>query len=202
MIKEIFRSYAVFDANGRHTNGTDKQSNHNYSDAYENIFTVKGERQLPELGVIMLNYPHSTRNSVKLMMEIGIADGSSLLAWSEVFPNAQCVGMDIHHSNRARGDRIEFHIGDQRSLHDCNRVAGGRKFDFICEDATHQLPDTLMTLLFMWPHVKQGGLYVIEEFQDIGSLRRNVEELFPNIEIVDTDGPFGNIESLVVLRKR
>src|SRR5271166_3915885 len=103
-ISEIFRSYAVFDADGRHVNGTDKQSNHSYGDAYETIIG-------------------SLRTEANLVMEIGVADGSSLLAWREVFPFATCVGMDIHHSDKAHGDRIEFHIGDQRSQHDCERVA-------------------------------------------------------------------------------
>lgn len=190
-IKEIFRSYAVLDADGKHINGSDKQSNHNYSDAYESIIG-------------------DLREDAKLIMEVGIADGSSLLAWSEVFPNAHCVGLDIHHSDKAHGPRIEFHLGSQRSLEDCRLAAAGRQFDFICEDATHRLEDSLLTLLYLWPFVKPGGIYVIEEFDNIGALRDNVLSLWQDksgcgegvqARIVDTKGPFGGIEPLVVLRK-
>jgi cephalosporin hydroxylase len=184
-IAEIFRSYAVFDADGRHTNGTDKESNHRYGDAYENILLIT-----------------NMRKDTKLIMEVGVADGSSLLAWSEVFPNAHCVGMDIHHSDKAYGPRIEFHLGDQRSLEDCRRVAANRQFDFICEDATHRLENTLLTLLYLWPFVKPGGLYVIEEFDNVGSLRENIYALWPNAYIINTKGPFGGIEPLVILRKQ
>lgn len=182
-IKEIFRSYAVFDADGRHVNGTDKESNHHYGDAYESL--------LPD------------RNDVRLMMEIGVADGSSLLAWREVFPNALCVGLDIHRASRLErgGERLEFHLGDQRSLEDCRRAVGGRLFDFICEDATHLLEDSLRTLLYLWPHVRPGGLYVVEEFANVGTLRENIRALWPNAEIVDTGEPSGGVEPLVVLRK-
>jgi len=181
-VAEIFSSHEVLDAEGRHINGTDKNGpNHNYGDAYESLF--------PD------------RASVKLMMEIGVADGSCLLAWREIFPNALCVGMDIHPSDKAHGDRIEFHLGDQCSKEDCERTAAGRKFDFICEDATHELSNTLLTLLYLWPSVKPGGLYVAEEFADIGALRWNVLSMWPNVEIIDTIGPFGGVEPLVVFRK-
>lgn len=195
-VKEIMRDSAVLSSEDIHIGGSDRESNHRYGDAYEQIITNSfpfvfddNDRRV------------TPRNWVRLMMEIGVADGSSLLAWREVFPNATIVGMDIHHSDKAHGERIEFHLGDQRSLEDCYRVTAGRQFDVIVEDATHQLADSLLTLLYLWPFVRPGGLYVIEEFANIGALRGNVELLWPNVRIVDTVGPFGGVEPLVVFRK-
>jgi hypothetical protein len=188
-IREIFRDYAVFDSEGRHVNGTDKESNHHYGDAYEKIIR-------DAFGNFGLG-----RESVKLMMEIGVADGSSILAWREVFPNATIVGMDIHHSDKAHGERIEFHLGNAGWKLDCDRVVAGRKFDLIVEDATHHLTETLLTLLYMWPHVRPGGMYVVEEWSAIAELRDNVTALWPFATVVDTVGPFGGIEPLVVFRK-
>lgn len=198
-IKEILRSYAVLDAEGRHINGTDKQSNHNYGDVYEciisNAFSIG---------------PAEPRNIVRLMMEVGVADGSCLLAWREIFPNATIVGMDIHPSARAHGDRIEFRLGNQHSKLDCESAAAGRQFDMIVEDATHVLEASLLTLLYLWPFVKPGGLYVVEEWDNIGALRQNVLELWRDksgcgegvrAEVIDTLGPFGGVEPLVVFRK-
>ena len=179
-IADIFRSHSVLDANGRHINGTDKQTNHNYGDAYESLF--------PD------------RSAVKLMLEIGITDGSSMLAWREVFQEALVVGMDIEPCSCERGPRLEFHRGDFRNREECERTCGGRQFDFICEDATHQLADTLCALLYLWPFVKPGGVYVVEEFANIGMLRLNIMELFGAV-IVDTVGPFGGVESLTVFKK-
>ena len=180
-IKEIMRAYAEFNADGVHIGGSDRESNHSYGDAYESLF--------PD------------RASIKLMMEIGVADGSSLLAWREIFPNATIVGMDIHPSDRAHGERIEFHLGDMGVLRNCRAVASGRQFDIIVEDATHQLVDTLRTLLYLWPFVKKGGLYVVEEFANVGELWPNIRELWPYAKIVNTNGPFGGAEPLIVLRK-
>ena len=188
-IAEIFRSYGVLDGEGRHVNGTDKETNHRYGDAYEGIFS---------------SYWLS-RNNVRLMMEVGVADGSSLLAWTEVFPNARCVGMDIHDAHKissGKHNHTEFHMGDQRNQVDCERAAGGRQFDVIVEDATHRLADSLLTMFFLWPYVKPGGLYIIEEFDNVGALRKNIAAMWPNAVIVDTQGPFGGVEPLVVFRKQ
>ncbi len=202
-IKEIFLSYGVLDSEGKHINGMDKQTNHNYGDAYEKIidsrFTYYDDhdrRILP-------------RNTVSLMMEIGVADGSSLLAWSEVFPNALCVGMDIHHSDKGsdpHNQRLEFHLGDQRIREDCETAVGfsgskRRQFDVIVEDATHSLPNTLLTLFWLWPFVAPGGLYIVEEWENVAGDRERIKSLFPNVEIVGTCGPHIQDEPLVVFRK-
>ena len=180
-VAEIFKSYAVFDDQGRHINGTDKMSNHNYGDAYESLF--------PD------------RTGVLLMMEVGVADGSSLLAWRDIFPYATCVGMDIHHSDKAHGERIEFYLGDQRVKEDCERAAGWREFDVIVEDATHHLLDTLLTLFYLWPFVKPGGMYIVEEWENVLGTRKTIKSLWPYAQIVDTVGPSDGVEPLVVFRK-
>lgn len=192
-IKEIFRSYAVLDEEGRHINGTDKESNHCYGNAYESLFTYpETERR----------YSESSRYDIRLVMEVGVADGSCLLAWKEVFPLALIVGMDIHHSDKAHGERIEFHIGDQRSKEDCERTAAGRQFDVIIEDATHKLENTFLTLFWLWPYVKVGGLYIVEEWEGGSGERDRIRALFPNTEIVGTCGPHIQDEPLIVFRKR
>ncbi len=189
-VRDIFHSWGVLDADGKHVNGTDKETNHHYGDAYEDMFRAYD---------LNLHGWYSTRDKVKLMMEVGIADGSSLCAWRDIFPNALCVGLDIHHSDKAHGDRIEFHLGDQRSKEDCERAAAGRQFDFICEDATHDIGNTLLTLYWLWPFVKPGGIYVVEEWAGID--RERISALFPTALLVNTIGPSGGIEPLVVLRK-
>ena len=181
---EIFRSYCQFDAQGRHQNGTDRQSNHAYGDAYESLF--------PD------------RHAVKLLMEIGNADGSGMLAFREIFQDATIVGLDIHGCSCERGPRLEFHTGDQRLQESCERAAAGRLFDVIVEDAYHSLDNTLLTLFWLWPFVRPGGMYIVEEWVNVASSRKNIAALFggtAKVQILDTIGPSGGVEPLVVLRK-
>ena len=180
-IADILRSHAVLDENGKHIGGSDKMSNHFYGPAYDSLF--------PD------------RNAINLVMEVGITDGSSMLAWREAFQRAHIVGLDIMPCSCERGPRLEFHIGDQRNKEECERAAAGRMFDVIIEDAFHSTDNTLMTLFWLYPFVKPGGMYIVEEWHNIASCRANVSQLFPNAEIVDTQGPFGGIEPLVVIRK-
>ena len=179
---EIFRSHCVFDTNGRHTNGTDRQSNHNYGDAYDYLF--------PD------------RESIKEVLEVGNADGSGMLSFREAFPNATIVGLDIHPCAAAGLERIECHVGDQRIKADCERAARGHEFDAIIEDGYHDTTHTLLTLFWLWPFVRRGGIYIIEEFADVHSHVQNIESMFRGIvQICPTQGPFGGNEPLVVLRK-
>jgi len=138
-------------------------------------------------------------------MEVGTADGASLKAWRDCFPNAHVVGMDIHPCDATVGqrqERMETHVGDQRVKADCIRAAGGRMFDVIVEDAYHSTENTLLTLFWLWPFVKPGGLYVVEEWANVHRDRYNMVELFPEAHIIDTQGPFGGVEPLVVFRKK
>lgn len=181
-VAEIFRSYGVLDEHGRHVNGTDKETNHHYGDTYQRLLECRFD------GL----------DKVKLMMEVGVADGSSLLAWRDIFPNALCVGLDIHHSDKAsdpHDPRLEFHLGDQRSRADCERSAAGRQFDLIVEDATHCLANTMLTLFWLWPFVKPGGLYVVEEWENVD--RGRIRALWPFAEVVPQD----SCEPLVVFRR-
>lgn len=203
-IAEIFSSHEILDEQGRHINGTDKNGpNHHYGAAYESLFW-RPDTYEDFSGRWLTTPGYSLRNSIKLMMEIGIADGSSLLAWTEVFPNARCVGMDIHVAERIAGGRYnntEFHLGDQRCKEDCERAAGHgcRQFDVIVEDATHILENTLLTLYWLWPFVKIGGMYIVEEWSGVD--RGRIKALWPFAEVVDTIGPSGGIEPLVIFRR-
>jgi hypothetical protein len=183
-VRAILRRYCEFDENGRHKNGTDRASNHNYSEFYANIHTDE-ERQ-----------------NVKLLMEVGIADGSGMLAFRELYQAATIVGLDKENCACERGPRLEFHVGNQRNQADCERAAAGRLFDVIVEDAYHSTENTLLTLFWLWPFVAPGGLYIVEEWADICSHWANVRLLWPDADIVPTTGPFGGTEPLVVFRKQ
>lgn len=175
----VFKSYAQLDSTGRYTGGTDREIHHHYGDAYELLF--------------------GSRQDVRLMMEIGITDGTSMRAWREIFPNALIVGLDKEPcAGRYDTDRLEYHMGDQRSQDDCERAAGGRTLDFVVDDACHEIDANLATFRYLWPFVKTGGLYVVEECGDFGEFMKHV----PQATLVHTKGPFGGDEPLVVVRKK
>ncbi len=182
-VKDIFRAFAVLNELGHHVYGTDRESNHAYGDAYESLFPGPNDRV-----------------NVRLMMEVGVADGNSLLAWRQVFPNAVIVGLDRHATAFGNTviDRMEFHLGDARVQRHCEAAAYGRQFDLIVDDASHQIGDIFLTLFWLWPFVRPGGIYVIEDLPS--QLCHRFASMIGG-EVVDTTGPFGGSEPLIVLRK-
>ncbi len=187
-IHDIFLSYGKTDSEGKHIDGTDKATNHNYGDVYDQLF--------PD------------RSIIYTLLELGVSRGGSMLAWCDIFPNARVVGMDIDDNCTAKGERIEHHVGNVCVYEDCYRVANERLFDVIIDDADHNVGSILQALLHFWPHVKSGGLYVIEDFAQ-GHLNRTpvinlvycFRYLFPQTEIYKTIGPRGGYEPIIVLRK-
>lgn len=172
---------------------TDKNTNHSYGPVYDKLF--------------------ADRDAVRNVMEVGIASGGCLLAWRDVFPNAQIVGFDMEpcHSEALgsedatvypitpRPSRIEIVQGDMKDRSALMRAVRDRQFDIIIEDATHRLHDNLRTLFWLWPHLAPGGLYVIEEMESPHS-HLECLALFRGVEVHTSPPPIEG-ELLVVLRK-
>lgn len=187
-IQDIFRSYGTTDEHGNHLDGTDKATNHNYGPVYDLLF--------PD------------REAVRLVLEVGVSRGGSMMAWCEIFPNAHVVGMDVDDNCVAKGTCIEHHVGDCRNSEDCEEATAGRLFDLVVDDADHNVSTTVAALNNLWSSVAPGGLYVVEDFAQGPLCRLPVTDevaafrtLFPAVEVYDTWGPRGGWEPVLVLRK-
>lgn len=93
------------------------------------------------------------------VLEIGVGHGGGLQLWKAYFgPNAEIVGLDIDpRCKEYEEDRITIHIGDQ-----ANPPVMGR-FDIVIDDGSHVLADQQASLDALWPAVKEGGVYWIED---------------------------------------
>ena len=143
------------DAIGIHF-GTDKSSrHHDYLNFYEQTFARR-------------------RHEPLTLLEIGVFNGASLRTWREYFPNARIVGADIEPmARRWRGDRIEIEYMDQSNLEDLTRVAIKHgPFDIIIEYGSHLWEHQITTLKTLYPFLRAGGLYVVEDLQtNYGDMR-------------------------------
>lgn len=125
-----------------------------------------------------------TRHSIKNMTEVGIASGQSIQAWYRYFPNAEIHGFDIRYYNEITPKNMEFlkprvhaHIVDvlaAKKLSDVGLVEDS--MDLVIEDGPHTAISQELFLQKLFPIVKPGGFYVIE---DIGykGIRNNGEAL-------------------------
>ncbi len=133
MIDEIFLKY-----------GTDKSSKgHNYSPHYELMFAPYKDLPIS-------------------LLEVGIWEGASCRAFKEYFQKGNIFGVDLDYKPQINEDRIFAIQADQSNVDDLNRLAQV-PYDIIVEDGSHRGVDQLLTFKHLFPAVKPGGLYVLED---------------------------------------
>lgn len=129
--------------------GTDKASvGHGYLDFYERFFEKLRDKPIK-------------------ILEIGVLGGASVKMWAQYFLSGTVVGADIDPTViRFSSDRILIEIIDQSNLQ--NLVDLGVKhgpFDIIVEDGSHLWEHQITSLRALFPFLKDGGFYIIEDLQ-------------------------------------
>jgi hypothetical protein len=115
------------------------------------------------------------RHSARRLLEIGVETPRSLELWEDYFPNAQIFGMDIDPScSRVDGGRKKVFIGDQQDPAFLARVVAetGGEFDVIVDDGLHSEKSILTSFAHLFPAVRQGGLYAVEDIVDLPNVVR------------------------------
>lgn len=134
---------------------------HGYADIYEFLLRDKKHAPLRLLEIGLLRHDVQARNPVG-----PYAQAPSLAMWREYFPNAEIYGFDIADFSGVpdvpgvhicRGD-----MGDETDLARLIEISGG-EFDVIIDDASHASHHQQIALRFLFPHLKTGGLYFIED---------------------------------------
>jgi hypothetical protein len=115
----------------------------------------------------------------KRILELGIFDGGSLAFWFELFRPEKLVGLDI----QKRGDSPYFQRyaadptragkvktfwktdqTDRRRLREIVAQEFGGTLDLVIDDASHMYKQTKSSFETLFPLVRPGGLYIIEDW--------------------------------------
>jgi hypothetical protein len=133
--------------------GTDKYGQHFYTSVYQDVAR-----------------PH--RRKPVTLLEVGVGGyagwlgGESLLMWAAYFPKGRIYGIDLIDKTALSRDRIK--------VFQCSQVDRGRltalareigPFDFVIDDGSHMNAHQIETFRILWPFVKDGGTYVVEDVQ-------------------------------------
>ena len=103
------------------------------------------------------------------LLELGVADGSSMSVWRDYLPKATIVGIDVAEGPRwiEAHHRVHFLRGsqDDPTLLDRAAAVAGGKFDLIVDDASHLGFLTKRSFSHLFPRwLAAGGHYAIEDF--------------------------------------
>lgn len=109
------------------------------------------------------DYMKDYRNEEINFMEIGIANGTSLSMWKDYFSKAQIHALDIVDSSKYRTDRVHIHKTDQTNRTQLKEAADNKEFTFIVDDGGHMMGQQQISLGCLFPYVKSGSYYFIED---------------------------------------
>jgi len=96
----------------------------------------------------------------KKILEIGVLKGASILAWKEIFPNAEIHGLDLFEENPIPDiEGVKFWKGsqtDQEILH----LLRKENYNWIIDDGSHNTRDVMVSFFSL---AKEGCHYFIED---------------------------------------
>lgn len=134
--------------------GTDKAGSHSYTEAYDFHLARCRDRpvRLLEIGIGGYEDPHE--------------GGQSLRMWKEYFQQGQIIGLDIYDKSSLAEDRIAILRGDQGDERYLEALAVEHgPFDIVIDDGSHLSGHVITSFKALFPHVVNGGVYVIEDIQ-------------------------------------
>ncbi len=168
------------------------------------------------------SYMESVRKDHIALLEIGIDKGDSLRMWRSYFPNGTICAIEKHVKCEVEGchifDADAANLGGLPLTLVKNLKLG--PFDFIIDDASHVASEQMAALESLFPILKPGGYYIIEDLftlydSDWSELNHGhfnvVEMLYSRMRDILTKGDeiqevhfYGRnkINGIVFLRKR
>ncbi len=133
---------------------TDKFGSHYYTKHYDRFFAPFRDKEINLLEIGIGGYHDPNRG------------GESLRTWKEYFGKARIFGIDLYEKTGVAEDRIRVFQGsqiDETFLNSCIVEIGHP--DLIIDDGSHINSHVIETFRILFPHLKAGGIYVIEDLQ-------------------------------------
>jgi SAM-dependent methyltransferase len=124
--------------------------------------------KFPEMTQAYHRFFHEWRRRALRLLEIGVLQGGSLRMWRAYFPRAKLFAIDVDPEALACAQQIrdctvsQVDQGDPGQLNDFVQSSGGN-FDLVIDDGGHHMHQQLLSFDILFPVVKPGGAYVLED---------------------------------------
>lgn len=99
------------------------------------------------------------------ILEIGILEGGSIELWLKYFgKGTSVVGLDIHKKDFKYDGDVTFETGDQGNSEFWDKFLSRHTgFDIVIDDGGHTMNQQNTTLTKVYPHLNDGGVFVVED---------------------------------------
>ncbi|MCP3679069.1 MAG: class I SAM-dependent methyltransferase [Gammaproteobacteria bacterium] len=126
--------------------------------------STKWSNYLPEYDRLFSAY----KDNAITLLEIGVRKGGSLEIWANYFSQAQhLIGCEIdrERANLTFDDpRIVLIIGDANDDETKKAIVShSRNVDIVIDDGSHTSSDIIQSFANFFPHLNDGGIYVVED---------------------------------------
>jgi hypothetical protein len=106
------------------------------------------------------------------LLEVGVGGyagalgGESLRMWASYFRRGRIVGVDLYDKTALSAGRVQVFQCSQVDAPRMTELAQAHgPFDFVIDDGSHMNAHQIETFGILWPHVKDGGIYIVEDVQ-------------------------------------
>lgn len=150
--------------------------------------------------------PYRTKNIN--VLELGIFGGTCLLLWEKYFINAnQIIGVDVDLSylqpkvvQEAMANK-KIKIIQHDVTHESITSVLNEKYDVIIDDASHQIPQQLISFNLLKDSLNEGGIYIIEDVQSDQNAEFLVSNM-PNSQVIDLRHVKNRYDDLVIVYRK
>ena len=115
------------------------------------------------------DYFAAIRDSPIVLLELGVAHGESLKTFASYFENGRIIGIDSEDRGLdfSSHPNVRFEVGDQRDAARLSQVCAAHApdgLDIIIDDASHVGAWSLRSYRALFPFLRPGGFYMIEDW--------------------------------------
>ncbi len=187
LLREVFGSdgplYAANPGDHFSVDGTEFVCDYRDGSTADRFYLIKDPRFLDQYRSLCEEFQGAR------IVELGIAEGGSLALLALLTQPTKLVGLDLEPdpvsaladfiTARGLGDRITTHHGvDQADREAVGQIVaaemGGHPIDLVIDDASHQLDATRTSFETLFPRLRPGGLYVVEDWNQDHAFRDGI----------------------------
>jgi hypothetical protein len=122
------------------------------------------------------------------------------MLWKDFFINSTIIGLDINLSSLIfRPDGFQVYEVDATNKLALDNILKDEKFDFIIDDGSHLLEHQIASFNILFPRLKDGGVYFIEDIVNVDQNKSLIFNLNPNLKIHDLRNVKGRSDDVLAV---